>query len=498
MNEWPVDPELDARLRRLMAAELTDARSEAIHAATRPVAARARGRVSFAGVGVLAVTLLVAALALRGTGGGTPAGPDAGASPTQSPSPVPSETAARSGDGGPQASGSAGTDSAFYPCASGPAPQPTAHPGASASATPTARLTGQFVAAGPLAAPNVMSATVLADGRVLLLGDGPTATQVFDPKTNRFNPSGDSAIPVCASTAVLLADGRVLVAGGHNRSTTVATAELFDPTTGKFTPTGSMTQAREGQAMTLLDDGRVLVTGGLEATYGSAAMNEADRRASRVEPLVRGTALGPPGSATAELYDPKTGTFTSAGSMRIERQAPSATRLADGRVLVVGGSGVVGSSDALSAEIYDPRTGAFADTGSTSVPFMSPRSTLLRDGRVLIVGDEVLSVSAPWSGPTMEIYDPSSAKFSGVGPLGGTHTYSDLALLPDGRVLLVGGHLEGSPAAECDLFDPATGSIASAGSLSRVRDYPFAKTLADGRVLIMGYLNGTPAELYVP
>jgi hypothetical protein len=492
MNDWPADPKLDASLRRLVAAELADARSETVGVKTRSVAPRSRSRVSLAGAGVLAVAVLVVAISLRGTVGGISAGPGGDRSP------VPSETPARSATyGSPEASGSAGTDSAFYPCAgSGLASQPTAYPGASAS--PTARASGQFVAAGPLAAPNIMSATALADGRVLLLGDGPTATQIFDPKTNRFNRTGDSAMPVCASTAVLLADGRVLVAGGHNRNTTVATAELFDPTTGKFTPTGSMTQAREGQAMTLLGDGRVLVTGGLQATYMVAPMTEADRRASGTEPAFRSSAFGPPGSATAELYDPKTGRFTRTGSMRVERQGPSATRLADGRVLVVGGSGLVGSSDALSAEVYDPGTGTFADTGSAYVPFMSPRSTLLRDGRVLVVGDDVLTVSAPWSGPTMEIYDPSSGKFSGAGPSGGTHTYSDLALLLDGRVLLVGGHFDGSPAVACDLLDPATGSVASAGSLSRSRDYALATSLVDGRVLIMGYLEATPAELYVP
>ena len=88
-----------------------------------------------------------------------------------------------------------------------------------------------------------------------------------------------------AESATLLGDGRVLFAGGCGTA-----AELYDPATGTFTPTGDMTAVRGGSAATLLLDGRVLFTGGYNC--------------------------GPAGQdgiwASAELYDPATGTFSAA------------------------------------------------------------------------------------------------------------------------------------------------------------------------------------------
>jgi len=80
---------------------------------------------------------------------------------------------------------------------------------------------------------------------------------------------------------------------------------------------------------TLLRDGRVLIAGG--STLSSA------------------------GTAAAELYDPATGTFGSAGAMTVARSWPTATLLPDGRVLVAGGFTNDSSGSILaSAELYTP------------------------------------------------------------------------------------------------------------------------------------------------
>jgi Galactose oxidase, central domain len=68
-------------------------------------------------------------------------------------------------------------------------------------------------------------------------------------------------------TATLLSDGKVLIVGGVESGDTVSqttpTTELYDPATGTFTPTGSLAVARAGHTATLLNDGKVLIAGGL-------------------------------------------------------------------------------------------------------------------------------------------------------------------------------------------------------------------------------------------
>ena len=145
-------------------------------------------------------------------------------------------------------------------------------------------------------------------------------------------------------TATLLADGRVLITGGNDTDDhAVASAELYDPTTGTFSPTGSMATARGFHTATLLADGRVLIAGGDPAGW------VADRP-----------------DASAEIYDPTTGTFSPTGSMATTRGFHTATLLADGRVLIAGGENGAGSL--ASAELYDPTTGTFSPTGSMSTP----------------------------------------------------------------------------------------------------------------------------------
>ena len=135
-------------------------------------------------------------------------------------------------------------------------------------------------------------------------------------------------------TASLLPNGKVLVAGGLNSSGVANSAELFDPATGKWTSTGAMTTSRYIHTATLLPNGKVLVAGGCTQTGFSGV------------------------TASAELYDPTTGTWTSTGTMTTTRGYHVATLLPNGKVLVAGG--VINNSQAVTSasEIYDPATGA--------------------------------------------------------------------------------------------------------------------------------------------
>jgi hypothetical protein len=257
--------------------------------------------------------------------------------------------------------------------------------------------TGLFKAAGPIPGSCAFcTATLLNDGRVLVVrGADLEPSLLYDPSTNAFSPTGSMITARVGQTATLLSDGRVLIAGGFRVQggplvgimVGLASAELYDPKTGKFSPTGSMITARVGQTATLLSDGRVLIAGG--ATAGISV----------------GKIL-----ASAELYDPKTGTFSPAGSMITARGGQTATLLSDGRVLIAGGSDlrlIAGGSDSpgdsfaggrlASAELYDPTTGRFSPTGSMTTAPVGQTATLLSDGRVLIAGG---------SDSSAELYQP--------------------------------------------------------------------------------------------
>jgi Galactose oxidase, central domain len=193
-------------------------------------------------------------------------------------------------------------------------------------------------------------------------------------------------------TATLLPDGRALLAGGipspidfFSSIDAVASAELFDPATDLFSATTKdMTTARFGHTATVLSTGKVLIAGG------------------------SGTVGVDPALATAEIFDPPTGTFAATGSMGVPRTLHRAIPLNDGTVLVAGGDanailnlgGIsVGSSPGplVSAELFDPVSGTFTETGGLVTARENHTATLLNDGTVLVTGGFLFS-------PTPETY----------------------------------------------------------------------------------------------
>jgi hypothetical protein len=226
----------------------------------------------------------------------------------------------------------------------------------------------------------------------------------------------------------LLANGTVLVTGGlNNIGASLASAEIYDPAKGTFSLVGSsMTTTRSSHTATLLANGtNVLVTGGLNNTSASLA--------------------------SAEMYDPVTG-FSQVGSMMGTRSFHTATLLANGTVLVAGGSN--NGPLSISAEIYDPDPAkrTFSLVGSSMTTARSSHTaTRLADGTVLVTGgydnDNHSLASA-------EIYDPVSGMFSPVIPGMMTARYRHAATrLANGTVLVTGG-LNNGPLASAEIFYP--------------------------------------------
>lgn len=176
----------------------------------------------------------------------------------------------------------------------------------------------------------------------------------------------------------------------------------------------------------------------------------------------------------AQLFDPATNTWSATAEMGTSRALHTATTLDDGRVLVTGGVNctIYVSTTYDTAEIFDPATGAWTATGSMNTARSRHTATLLSDGRVLVVGGN-------FGGAAAEVFDPATGTWSATGSMTASHSSHTATLLNDGRVLVVSKGV-------AELFDPVTNTWTAADSLNTVRSSHTATLLNDGRVLAVG------------
>lgn len=133
------------------------------------------------------------------------------------------------------------------------------------------------------------------------------------------------------------------------------------------------------------------------------------KRRKRVLSLAMLTSLWLVGRVAAATWSP-------AGNLAIPRVGAQATLLADGRVLVTGGSSPLsgnGGYDTKVAEIYDPSTNTWSSTGSTAKGRTEHTAAPLADGRALVVGGEDANICT--NDVTTELYDPFTGNWSSSG-----------------------------------------------------------------------------------
>jgi N-acetylneuraminic acid mutarotase len=324
------------------------------------------------------------------------------------------------------------------------------------------------------------TATLLASGKVLVAGGDPNdpsapdeeggdspfsapaiaSAELYDPPTGKWSRTGSMVAARMGQTATLLSDGEVLVAGGQDSESgsmeggnRLSSAELYDPASGRWSATGSMTTTRSGATATLLSTGKVLVAGG--------------------------------GSASAELYDPVTGTWSATGSMPAAHTGATATLLANGKVLVAGGfNNNLVLTAYSSAELYDPTTGNWSPTGSMTRARVSQTATLLANGKVLVAGG---SSNGTDDLSSAEVYDPTTGTWTRTSSMAVTRANFTATLLPTGAVLVVGGgEYELYARSGAELYEPSTAKWTAAGSMSIQRLNQTATLLPSGKVLVAG------------
>jgi hypothetical protein len=238
--------------------------------------------------------------------------------------------------------------------------------------------------------------------------------EVYDPTSGTWTPTGAMGSHRYGHSAVLLPSGQVLVAGGRaysDEAEFLATAEVYDPASGTWAPTGSMTVPVSGRILTLLPTGKVLATGGADA-HGFLA--------------------------TADVYDPATGTWAPTGSMSSPRDGHTTTLLPSGKVLVTGGCGdYAGTTCFATAEVYDPASGTWSPTGSMGSFRYGHTATLLPSGRVLVTGGYDNSLGTVVM--TAEEYEPTTGTWVPTGFLASSRYAHSATLLLSGQVLVSGG-----------------------------------------------------------
>lgn len=272
------------------------------------------------------------------------------------------------------------------------------------------------------------AAGALSDGKILIAGGAThgdvalASSEDYDPETGKFTPRGAMHAARIRPAVTVLRDGRILVTGGTNGKSVLDSGETYDVLNGKWTLTGRMTTARSGHTATLLSDGRVLLTGGVDSKHSVLA--------------------------SAEIFDPQTNKFSAISPLHEGRLMHTAVLLPSGKVLIAGGaSDPAGKSLIASAELYDPASHLFSSAGEMNEPRMKmPDQAALLDGRALIVGGAA----------SAEIFNPRDGSFRAVsGTLDAARFYSAAIQLMDGSTRIFGGYdAQGSSTPKTWIYRP--------------------------------------------
>jgi nitrogen fixation protein FixH len=388
-------------------------------------------------------------------------------------------------------------------------------------------VSGKWTLAGNLPeSRDAHTATVLQNGKVLVAG-GLTASG-FTPGAELYEEVADSIDPSITGIAAVCVDATTQltappIAGGvwSSSNESIATVNTSGEVTGVAggVVTINYTLVSSGGCVTTVGktitvDRIVTITVGGPTTFcepgsvtltsnyatGNVWSNSATTQSITVEnsgsySVFVGSVKGCSDRSTpvevtvtpSVFTEALKGTFAATGSMNEGGWQRTATRLPNGKVLVVGGFNEV-SGRIATTELYDPATGVWSAAAPLQVTGRNLTATLLQNGKVLVTGFQQ-------NGHPMaraELYDPSSNTWTTTGSMNAARNVHTATLLPNGKVLVYGGYNENQLSlASAELYDPATGVWTTTGSMSQALYYLNGALLPNNKVLVSGGYGDT-------
>lgn len=355
----------------------------------------------------------------------------------------------------------------------------------------------------PIAGGGVLA---MANGEQLFVGGSGPVAQRYAERTEEWTSAGASfGVGLLAQTTPL-ADGRVLFTGGLDLATgqPTAAAAVYDPATQQTT-TLTMALPRAGHGASRLGNGRVLITGGLQSF-------------DLTNPLASLQAI----TATTEVFDPTTNSFTAGPNMLEARALHTSTTLTNGDVLVAGGLALLPIVNlpnvSSTAYRFNPATNSFGFPSLFTGGRLLHSATALSNGRVLLAGGLSVDLTAFLTSGRIEdivigtrtdaqLYTPGSFGFGSFATVQGMQdgrAAAASAPLPNGGALIAGGFrltvdvststFDFALLDSADAFASNPSAFRAVGAMGAPRAFGLATPLPDGTVLVVG--GGGPSEVF--
>ena len=359
---------------------------------------------------------------------------------------------------------------------------------------------GEWTATGAMSLERAgHTATLLPDGRVLVTGgdasnpngSGSDTAEIYDPSTDLWSPVASMDNRRIFHSATLLSDGTVLVFGGGGG------AAIYDPIANSWAPTGSPIDNRIQQSATLLNNGNVLVAMGRRPSGGgffveSAVFDSSTGLWVRIADLPNSMgSVGLPArlpdgkllfvgkESFGLLFDPEFYSWSKTSATTSGHELADTVLLKNGDALICSGGLATGGMTGI-CDIFRSDTLTWEETGSLIVPRLHHRTAVLSHGKVMVMGGYK---TVPLS--SVEIYDPVAGLWSAAEPMQTGRWRHTATKLTDGRVLVVGGFLDGTDSAEVYAYAPG------------IEVQPMSITLNEGRTAILEVVaNGGGDQTY--